>query len=500
VELPHDDYHLPEPAPVAPAPPVRAITVRLPSSFLGDGVYLVDTPGIGSVNPRHGQATRRFIDRADAVLFLVNTDPVIGQGECDFLAFLKDYVSRFLFVVTKTDRFSPREAQQSVAYTARVIERHAGLPNPPVYPVSAALALEARAGRDEAAWQASGFPAFLRGLEAFLVRARGAAFLTRQVNAALAHLQDLKNAALVELEGLESGLARRRERAEAMRYAARYMAAGRRMILDEFQAEQAAVAEALQAFGPPARRRLLRALKGEIERRVEGASWAELQRASETIPLAIRDFLRGELHPQVEALSLRLAAMQDKILDLCRARVGKIDGRLAEQVRGLSLSYKTKFSLHFDAASFSERLWRLGTLTIGSTAVLALGGVLAFGGVGALIMLGGLLAQKVMASRVRRQVDARLKATLTPVARRLVEELFGAVRGEVGRRVRRFRREVEGFLDDVTSNIEGLVAQLEGGGAEAGADGEGRPARLRARLAELERLEGELTGLAGPEW
>jgi GTP-binding protein EngB required for normal cell division len=488
------------PPAAAPATPVRLIDVWLPSPLLRDGVCLVDTPGIGSVNPRHGEATRRFIDRADAVLFLVNTDPVISQSECDFLAFLKDYVGRFLFVVTKTDRFSPRERQQSVAYTARVIERHAGLASPPVFPVSAALALKARAEDDAAKWEASGFPAFLRGLEAFLVRARGAEFLSRQVNVALAHLQDLKNAALLELEGLESGLSRQREQVAALRYAVRYMAAGRERILEEFRVELGHVTDALKKFGPGARRRLIRELEQEIDRQVEGATWAQLQRASETIPLALREFLRGRLHQEFEAVGRGLATLQDRVLALCRARVGKLDGRLAEQLRGLSLSYRTQFEFDFDTGSFSERLWRLGTLTIGSTAVLALGGVLAFGGIGALVILGGLLAQQVLASRVRRQVNAQLKATLTPVAHRLVDELFRTVQDEVRQRVRRFRREVEGFLDEVTSNMQGLLARLEGGESGPAGAGQGRRGPLRTRLAELERLEAELALLVAPAW
>ncbi len=68
-----------------PGPPVDTLYVGVPSSFLRDGIRLVDTPGIGSVNPQHGEATRGFIDKADAVLFLVNTDPVISQSECNFL-------------------------------------------------------------------------------------------------------------------------------------------------------------------------------------------------------------------------------------------------------------------------------------------------------------------------------------------------------------------------------------------------------------------------------
>jgi GTP-binding protein EngB required for normal cell division len=187
-------------------PPVDAVHVGAPSPFLRDGICLVDTPGIGSVNPEHGEATRRFIDRADAVLFLVNTDPVISQSERHFLNFLRDYVSRFVFVVTKIDRFSPRERQQSVAYTARTIEQYAGLARPPIFPISAKLAVLGRSEPDEVKYAASGFPAFLGGLHRFLVESRGQDFLNKHAGLTLGEVRHLISTTLIELQGTTAGI------------------------------------------------------------------------------------------------------------------------------------------------------------------------------------------------------------------------------------------------------------------------------------------------------
>jgi GTPase Era involved in 16S rRNA processing len=103
-------------------PIVHTVNVWYPSPLLADGITLVDTPGIGSINPEHGEATRGFIHKADAVIFLINTDPVISASECNFLTFLQDYVSRFLFVVTKIDRFDETERRESLDYTRDIIQ------------------------------------------------------------------------------------------------------------------------------------------------------------------------------------------------------------------------------------------------------------------------------------------------------------------------------------------------------------------------------------------
>ena len=490
--------------PAARTPPVdtASIHVGVPSPFLRDGICLVDTPGIGSVNPEHGEATRRFIDKADAVLFLVNTDPVISQSECHFLDFLRDYVSRFLFVVTKIDRFSPRERQQSVAYTARTIEQHAGLSRPPIYPVSAKLAVLGRAEPDDVKYAASGFPEFLNGLHRFLVEARGQEFLNKHVDLALGEVQQLVNTTLVELQGLRMSLEELPGSIDAARVGPASRRLKRRDILAALEHRLRRIDAAMEAFSPTAKVRLELQLAGEVERLVDGYDWDQLQRMSETIPILIRDLLANRLGADFARVAEQMAAMRDDILDACRQHLGEVSAGLRLPFEGLRLPQQLTVSLDFDAAgaegptaAHRHRDHRLDPGPDGRQHRAVVGPL------GAVVVLGGLVARHTLSSALRNDVKRRLKASVTPALDRLLTELFQKVREDVTRTATaEFRQEVEEFLQGATAGIDQTLARLEQMRPVSADESGARQHRLRVRLAELEELQHELEGLTEPDW
>lgn len=483
-----------------PAPPVATVHVGLPSPFLRDGICLVDTPGIGSVNPDHGEATRGFIDRADAVLFLVNTDPVISQSECHFLAFLRDYVSRFLFVVTKIDRFSPRERQQSVTYTARTIEQHAGLARPPIYPVSAKLAVLGRSEPDEVKYAASGFPEFLNGLHRFLIEARGQEFLNRHAGLALAEVQQLVNATLVELQGLRMSLEELPGSIDAARSALRHADVKRSDVLAALGQRLRRIDDAMEAFSPAAKVRLELALAGDIERLVDGYDWDQLQHVSETIPVFIHDLLSSRLGADFARVAQQMVAMRNDILDACRQHLGEVSAGLRTRFEGLRLPQQMTVSLDFDPKELTRRLQRIGTVTIGSTLALTVASIVAVGPLGALVILGGLLARHTMASSLRSDVKRRLKVSVAPALDRLLTDLFRKVREDVTQTATQFRQEVEEFLQGATAGIDQTLERLEQMRPTSEDESGARQHHLRVRLAELEELQRELEALTVPDW
>ncbi len=483
-----------------PTPPVDTIHVGVPSPFLRDGICLVDTPGIGSVNPEHGEATRRFIDRADAVLFLVNTDPVISQSECNFLDFLRDYVNRFLFVVTKIDRFSPRERQQSVAYTARTIEQHAGLSRPPIYPVSAKLAVLGRSEPDEVKYTASGFPEFLNGLHRFLVEARGQEFLNKHAGLALGEVQQLINATLIELQGLRMSLEELPGSIAAARSALGHADLKRRDILAALGHRLRRIDATMESFSPQAKVRLELQLGAEIERLVDGYDWEQLQRVSETIPILIRDILANRLGADFARAAEQLVAMRTDILDACRQHLGEVSAGLRLRFDGLRLPQQMTVSFDFDAQALKGRLERIGTVTIGSTVALTIASAIAFWPLGAVVVLGGLIARHTLSSALRNDVKRRLKASVAPALDRLMGELFQKVREDIARTAAQFRQEVEDFLQGATAGIDQTLARLEQMRPVSTDESGARQHHLRVRLAELEELQRELEALTEPDW
>jgi GTP-binding protein EngB required for normal cell division len=378
--------------PIAGPQGVDTVHISLPSPMLHDGLCLVDTPGLGSIVPEHGEATRRFIHRADAVLFIINTDPVIGQSECNFLSFLRDYVKRFIFVVTKIDLFTPEERTQSVRYTQRTIEQYAGLPDAPIYAVSARLAQEGRAERNEAKFAASGFTEFLHGLEVFLIRERGQEFIKQHIQAALAHVQDLKNSTLIELQALQASPVGLPARVEAVRSVLESARSHRGEILKQLAQARRPVENLLEWFNPEAEVLLQLRLQKQVEAEVDSYDWEQLQRAAETIPILVRDRLHESLRDQFLALAQQLLTLRDEILLTSSERLSEINAELEKQFGGVRLPDPQQVTLRFDAEEFCGRLRAVGTFTVGSILTPSL----SRGVMRAVAMLGGSLARQAL--------------------------------------------------------------------------------------------------------
>jgi hypothetical protein len=291
-------------------------------------------------------------------------------------------------VVTKIDRFSPRERQQSVAYTARTIEQYAGLARPPIFPISAKLAALGRSEPDDVKYSASGFPDFLSGLHRFLVEARGQEFLNKHAGLAMSEVQQLINAALVELQGLRMSLDELPANIEAARSALRHADLKRSDIMTALGQRLRRIDAAMEAFSPPAKVRLELQLSEEIERLVDGYSWEQLQRVSESIPILIRDILAKRLGADFARAAEQLVAMRNDILDACRQHLGEVSAGLRLRFEGLRLPDQMTVTLDFDANELKGRLQRIGTVTVGSTVALTIASLIAWAPLGAIVSGG----------------------------------------------------------------------------------------------------------------
>ena len=64
---------------------VESIEIEAPSPILGEGVSLIDTPGLDDTEQFRVQLTERAVQNVDAVLFLTKSGAAYGQSEKDFL-------------------------------------------------------------------------------------------------------------------------------------------------------------------------------------------------------------------------------------------------------------------------------------------------------------------------------------------------------------------------------------------------------------------------------
>ncbi len=156
--LRHGDPGPPEPA----GEHVRVY--RYPLDALRD-LEIVDTPGTNSIERMEEEITRGFVPRADLVLFVTSLLQPLTASELSFLALIREWGKKTIFVVNGADRRNSDEQLDRVReYIAREVAARLGGPPPAVYMVSALRALRrklaARAGAaGPAAGPAAGAPA-----------------------------------------------------------------------------------------------------------------------------------------------------------------------------------------------------------------------------------------------------------------------------------------------------------------------------------------------------
>ena len=124
-----------------PAGP-RRIEVTHPAPLL-QYVSLLDTPGVGGLDPAHTAVALDAVDRATALLFVADASSPLSQPELSFLVAASERVNAVVFALTKVDAYPGwrRIADDNRALLRAHAPRFA---DAPWFPVSARLAELAR--------------------------------------------------------------------------------------------------------------------------------------------------------------------------------------------------------------------------------------------------------------------------------------------------------------------------------------------------------------------
>jgi hypothetical protein len=177
---------------------VERAVLYYPAAELRDGVFLVDTPGVGSVYRHNTEAAYAFVPQSDAAVFITSADPPISEGERAFLEDVRAEAARMFFVLNKVDYLSEKDRVDALEFTCDVLAEALGTP-PRLYPISARQALMAKLAGDETELEASGLVEFERDFRRFLMREKGGVILTSIAAQARKLLADARNA--LEIEG-----------------------------------------------------------------------------------------------------------------------------------------------------------------------------------------------------------------------------------------------------------------------------------------------------------
>jgi GTPase SAR1 family protein len=176
---------------------VRRAVLSFPAEQLRDGVFLVDTPGVGSIYAHNTETARAFIREADVAIFLTSADPPISAAELEFLEEVDGETVELFFVLNKVDYLNEPDRAEALGFTEQVLTRTLGR-DVMVYPVSARSALEAKLENDPVRLRESGLAGFELDFHEFLLRDKGRTVLTSAKDRALGVVADLRNSVDIE--------------------------------------------------------------------------------------------------------------------------------------------------------------------------------------------------------------------------------------------------------------------------------------------------------------
>ncbi len=119
------------------------LVVNVPVEWMQD-VNVVDTPGTNAVVQRHQEITEDFVPRADLVLFVTSADRPFTESERAFLARIREWGKKVVFVLNKVDLFSDdQELAQVLQFMDENARQLLGI-EPRIFPISARAGLRAK--------------------------------------------------------------------------------------------------------------------------------------------------------------------------------------------------------------------------------------------------------------------------------------------------------------------------------------------------------------------
>lgn len=453
------------------------VVVEVDSPYLQGGWIVADTPGLASINPSHRRATLNYLPRADAVLYLIDTQQPFTEGDAAFLGIVRSYIESVFIVQTKIDlwrmndgeREAWQSAEQRIASLAAV---HA--PGTGVHPLSAREYAEGILTGDEALVERSRFRALLAALDARLIASSGLSRLARTRR----QTHELADRALASLDLFASALQRSRATLESERESLRPK-------LDAFEGSVVRAATTMRERGS--------ALRTSIDERgtlMREALIRALASALDTADIArIRDRIR--LHIMVDTILANVVgsfARDVAPLAVAELRAG-ID-RARSDIRRFAATELPAFETVLDrhqigvleiaaqrfGAQPGSGAWSddLETALRSSIVLGAIGGP----GVSFVHAIASRFATSAYGTYMKRELLADLRGTFFPT-----------LEGDVSAFVERISCALEGACDDAAAQIDLLrehmndaaLGTLDRAIVHAGVDAE----TIRARTLEI---------------
>jgi GTP-binding protein EngB required for normal cell division len=157
---------------------VESVAIGVRSTFLDEGIVLVDTPGVGSTFRHNTLTAEAVLTECDAALFVLSADPPITETEVSYLDKVRSLIPKIFFILNKADLLDTNDKSAAQRFLAGVLaERYSTDPPDRIFALSAKQGIDAKLTNDVGALASSGLSRLESVLGAELAREKRAILL-----------------------------------------------------------------------------------------------------------------------------------------------------------------------------------------------------------------------------------------------------------------------------------------------------------------------------------
>jgi len=174
---------------------LRSAEIQLPAEILRRGVFLVDTPGLGSAIFENTKTTESFIPEIDVLVLVTSYESPLTDDEIRFLQQASASVGSIFIVVNKQDTVASEARVEVLEYINSSAQKLLDGAVSKPFSISARDGLLAKQARNEEALKTSGVLQFESELLNFVTSHRTELFLSRMCDRVLVQLESIPDPA-----------------------------------------------------------------------------------------------------------------------------------------------------------------------------------------------------------------------------------------------------------------------------------------------------------------
>lgn len=395
---------------------IDQVEVWCDSSFLRENnLDIIDTPGLGSVFKEHKKATLRILPKADATLFIIQSDPGISKRETAFIELIKEQISSIFFVVTKADQIKPDEIPGVLDFITSTIEEKVDLPVQHIYPVSALKALQGHQDK-------SGFAPFLAALQEFLLSNSGVTRLLDAVHLGQRYCNEILPRVIQDIVARKQSVEKLRQEHEQLQQSTSRIKQQKQALIATIESRTDYIcSNALDGV-----KFLPQKMRESVEKRIQTLDLQQLKDADDYLQPVMKDTVIKWLLENQSKFEREMQRLRDRTKQEVKEMLGDIQTAQEQQLfdRTFDFAFNTPIKTsNLVSISLGEDIVKM-LASIGITGVIAtvLGGVI---DLGAQAMRGiqGVLGNLFGGSQKRR--DERLQRARTQVIQALDDDTSG---------------------------------------------------------------------------